>query len=94
MSLSDPGIAADVTKHLQNGSLSYESVLSILEDAAIGGMNASKFSTLQDFASELNAAGGIGVTPYVEQIADDVIIGNSANATWNGGRRPRPPSEI
>src|SRR5271166_2409538 len=83
--LSNSGIASDVAKDLQSGSLSYSSVLSILEDAAAGGMTASKFSTLKTFASELNAAGGISVSPYVQQIADDVVLGNSANATWNGG---------
>jgi hypothetical protein len=82
--LSDPGIAADVANDLQNGSLSYSADLSILEDAAAGGMTA-KFSTLQTFASELNTSGGISVSPYVQQITDDVIFGNSANATWNGG---------
>jgi hypothetical protein len=48
-------------------------------------MTASKFSTLQTFASEFNTTGGISVSPYVQQITDDVIFGNSANATWNGG---------
>ena len=83
--LSNPGIASDVANDLQNGSLSYSADLSILEDAAAGGMTASKFSTLQTFASELNTTGGISVSPYVQQITDDVIFGNSANATWNGG---------
>ena len=83
--LSNPAIASDVAKDLQNGSLSYSADLSILDDAASGGMTASKFSTLQTFASELNTSGGISVSPYVQQITDDVIFGNSANATWNGG---------
>jgi hypothetical protein len=83
--LANPGIEADVAKDLQNGSLSYSADLSILEDAAVGRMTASKFSTLQTFASELNTTGGISVSPYVQQITDDVIFGNSANATWNGG---------
>jgi len=83
--LANPGIETDVAKDLQSGSLSYSADLSILEDAANGGMTASKFSTLQTFASELNTAGGISVSPYVQQITDDVVFGNSANATWNGG---------
>ncbi|MGA7197787.1 C2 family cysteine protease [Roseiarcus sp.] len=83
--LANTGIETDVAKDLQNGSLSYSADLSILEDAAAGGMTASKFSTLQTFASELNTTGGISVSPYVQQITDDVIFGNSANATWNGG---------
>jgi Calpain family cysteine protease len=83
--LANPGIEADVAKDLQSGSLSYSADMSILEDAAVGGMTASKFSTLQTFASELNTTGGISVSPYVQQITDDVIFGNSANTTWNGG---------
>ena len=83
--LANPGIEADVAKDLQSGSLSYSADMSILEDAAVGGMTASKFSTLQTFASELNTMGGISVSPYAQQITDDVIFGNSANATWNGG---------
>jgi hypothetical protein len=85
LTFSNAGIAADVARDLNNGSLSYASVLSILEDAAAGGMTASKFSSLQTFAADLNRAGGISVAPYVQQIADDVIDGNSANANWNGG---------
>src|SRR5271166_722128 len=83
--LANSDIASDVAKDLQGGSLSYSAVLSILEDAAAGGMTASEFSTLKTFASELNSAGGISVSPYVQQITDDVVLGNSANATWNGG---------
>ena len=81
----DPALAADIAGHEQNGSLNYNSVLMIFDDAAAGGMTTSKFSALKSFASELNAIGGISVTAYVQQIADDVIDGNSANATWNGG---------
>ena len=80
-----PSIAAEIASLEQNGSLSYNSVLTILDAAAAGGMTASKFAALNTFASELNAPGGIAVTAYVQQIADDVIDGNSANATWNGG---------
>ena len=82
---SNAAIAANVTADLSGGSLGYSSVLSILQNAAVGGMTASKFSTLQAFAAELNKPGGIAVSSYVQQIADDVILGNSANAKWNGG---------
>jgi Calpain family cysteine protease len=81
----DPAIAAETASLEQNGSLSYNSVLTILDAAASGGMTAAKFTALQSFAAELNAPGGISVSAYVQQIADDVIDGNSANATWNGG---------
>ena len=82
---SDPSLTADIAADVQNGSLGYSADLSLLEDAAVGGMTAAKFSTLKSFAAELNAPGGISVSPYVQQITDDVILGNSANATWNGG---------
>jgi calpain family cysteine protease len=83
--LQDSGISADVAKLMVNNSLSYNSMLTILQDAAVGGMSATKFSTLQTLASMLNAPNGITVSSYVQQIADDVINGNSANADWNGG---------
>ncbi len=82
---SDPSLTADIAADVQNGSLGYSADLSLLEDAAVGGMTAAKFNTLKSFAAELNAPGGISVSPYVQQITDDVILGNSANATWNGG---------
>ena len=80
-----PSITAEIAADVQNGSLTYAADLSILEAAAVGGMTASKFSALESFAEELNAPGGISVSAYVQQITDDVIFGNSANATWNGG---------
>ena len=83
--LSNAGIEADVAKLMVNDSLSYSSMLTILQDAAVGGMTASKFGTLETLASLLNASGGIAATAYVQQITQDVIDGNSANATWNGG---------
>jgi len=83
--LADPGIAADVSKLMVNNSLSYNSMLTILQDAAVGGMTTTKFNTLQTLASLLNASGGISVSSYVQQITDDAILGNSANAHWNGG---------
>ena len=83
--LKDPGIAADVSKLMVNNSLSYNAMLTILQDAAVGGMTATKFSTLQTLASMLNAKNGVTVSSYVQQLADDVIDGNSANAYWNGG---------
>ena len=69
----DPAIAADVASQEQNGSLSYNAVLTFSTAAAAGGMTASKFAALQSFAAELNAPGGISVTAYVQQITDDVI---------------------
>jgi hypothetical protein len=46
--LSKPGIATDFADGLQNGSLSYAADQSILEDAASGGMMASKIQHAPD----------------------------------------------
>ena len=83
--LQDAGIAANVAKLMVNGSLSYNSMLTILEGAATGGMTATKLSTLRTLASMLNASNGITTSAYVQQIANDVINANTANADWNGG---------
>ena len=66
-------------------TLSYHSMLTILRDAAVGGMTAGKFSTLETLASLLNAPGGIEVSGYVKSITKSVIDGDPANATWTGG---------
>ncbi len=89
--LADPGIAADVANLMVDNTLSYNAMLTILQDAAVGGMTATKFSTLQTLASLLNQPGGITVSSYVQQITDDVIDGNSANAYWNGGSSTATP---
>jgi hypothetical protein len=83
--LSDPGIRTDVANLMVNNSLSYNSMLTILQDAAAGGMTSSKFSTLQTLASLLNVSGGISTSTYVQDITDSVVNGDPANATWTGG---------
>ena len=83
--IGDAGVKADLTQQLSGTSLSYSGMLKILQDASVGGMTASKFSSLQTLDKLLNATGGITMSPYVQQISDDVILGSSANATWNGG---------
>jgi Calpain family cysteine protease/ALTTAQ repeat len=66
-------------------NINYNSMLALLQTDAVGGMNAAKFSALQALAVKLNAPGGISVSTYLQQITDDVILGNAANATWTGG---------
>jgi hypothetical protein len=84
--LGQLGVSASVAQQLTaNNSLSYNGMLTILQDAAVGGMTATKFSALKTLASLLNQTGGLTTSAYVQQIADDVILGNTANAKWNGG---------
>jgi hypothetical protein len=66
-------------------NINYNSMLALLQADAVGGMTAAKFGALQALAGKLNAPGGISVSPYLQQIADDVILGNAANAKWTGG---------
>jgi hypothetical protein len=74
-----------------DGTLSYSAMLQVLRTAAVGGMNAIKFGALKLLASELGESCGFGASAYVEQIAKDVIDGNSANAFYNGGASTAAP---
>ena len=67
--LDDAQIRADVANELGAGnSLSYDGLLKILDDAEVGGMTASKFSTLETLASLLNAPGGITTSNYLQDM--------------------------
>jgi hypothetical protein len=84
--LGQLGVSSTVAQQLTvNNSLTYNGMLTILQDAAAGGMTTTKFNALKTLASLLNKTGGLTTSAYVQQIADDVILGNSANAYWNGG---------
>jgi hypothetical protein len=80
------GVSAATAQQLTAGnSLTYNGMLTILQDAAVGGMTATKFGALQTLASMLNQPNGLTTSAYVQQIAADMINGDSANAYWNGG---------
>lgn len=66
-------------------NLDYNKMLALLQVDAKGGMNAGEFAALQAWAGKLNVTGGISVTPYLQQITDNVILGNPANSNWTGG---------
>ena len=66
-------------------TLDYNKMLALLQADATGGMTTGEFSALQAWAAKLNVSGGITVSPYLQQITDNVILGNAANATWTGG---------
>jgi len=88
--LDDAQIRADVAQELGAGnSLSHQGMLHILDDAAIGGMTESKFSTLETLASLLNTPDGIATSAYVQDITHKLIDGDPANAFWTGGQ-PKP----
>jgi Calpain family cysteine protease/ALTTAQ repeat len=80
-------ILAEAASMATNGALSYNDLLDVLQNAATGGMTAIKFQGLQALASDLNngKSSGFTTSAYDQQIFDDVVDGNSANAKWNGG---------
>jgi hypothetical protein len=84
--LATPALAkADVEEYASQGSITYTGMLSLLQSDAVGGMTAAKFGALQAIDNDLNVKGGLTTSQYVEQITDDVVAGDSANAAWNGG---------
>ena len=68
-----------------NDTLSYHGMLHVLDVAAGGGMNASKFGTLETLVSLMNAPEGISTSAYVQHISHSLVDGNPANADWTGG---------
>jgi hypothetical protein len=84
-------IIADAQAQEVNGFLSYTGMLAVLQDADTSAMTAQKMTGLQQLVAELNVAGGIQTSAYVQQIVDDVVLGNSANAYWNGGSSTATP---
>jgi Calpain family cysteine protease len=84
--LAAPVLAeAYIAQYAARGTITYTGMLSLLQTAATGGMTTAKFGALQDIANDLNVKGGLTTSAYVEQITDDVVEGDSANANWNGG---------
>jgi hypothetical protein len=78
-------VGADMAAHETGGVLSYAGALAVLTDAAGQTMNATLFSQLTAAAYSLNAANGVATSLYVQQMFDNVVLGNVANLQWNGG---------
>ena len=80
-------IEAEAASMASGGALTYNDLLTILQNASTGGMNAIKLQGLQTLGADLNngKSSGYTTTAYDQQIFDDVVDGNSANAYWHGG---------
>jgi hypothetical protein len=68
--------------------MDYSSMLSLLEADAGGGITAAEFNALKALVDKFNVPGGIQVSAYLQQIADNVVLGHDANASWTGGASP------
>jgi hypothetical protein len=83
--LGGGAVLSDFQAQEKNGAIGYNGLLKVLQDAATGGMTRGEYAALGWIADDLNVAGGVSTSAYVQQIFDDVVLGNSANATWTGG---------
>lgn len=80
-------VLADLKAHESGATLSYTGALDVLQDAAAGGMTATKFAGLTQVANWLTS-GVVQASAYVVRVFSDVVLGNAANAWWTGGGSP------
>jgi hypothetical protein len=78
-------LTSDIAAHEAAGALTFAGARAVLQDAAAQPMTATLFAGLQAAAMAINAPGGPTATVYVRQMVDNVVLGDSANAAWNGG---------
>jgi hypothetical protein len=89
--LSADQINALTPAQLASLKINYNTMLSILQSDAVGGITADEFSSLKALVGKFNVSGGIAVSGYLEQISENVVLGNVANATWTGGAAHSTP---
>jgi hypothetical protein len=83
-SLTNTDIANDIKADVAGGTITYNEMLTLLNTVdANGAVTSSEFSDLKTIAANLN--NGITTSSYVTNIADKLILGDAANAHWNGG---------
>jgi hypothetical protein len=83
--LSASQINAMNATQLASIKINYSSMLGILQADAVGGISDAEFGALKALVGKLNVTGGITVSDYLEQISDNVVLGDSANTSWTGG---------
>jgi hypothetical protein len=85
--LTTPGIKTDTIAADINGTVSEASLKTLFSDVAAslgaGKLTAAQFADLKTIAANLN--NGISASAYVTYIANALVNGNAANATWTGG---------
>ena len=87
--LHDTAIKADMTAASAGGTVSETGMAKLFTDLAAElttsktTLSVSQLSDLKTIAADLNV--GETASSYVTYIADALILGNAANATWTGG---------
>ena len=84
-STSTNSVLTDALAHETNGVLTYSGALAVLQDAAKSAMSATEFADLDGGREGPQRLGRDQTSAYVQQMFDNVVLGNSANAHWNGG---------
>ena len=87
--LKDSGLKADMTAIFASGTATEAQMAKVFTDlvAELGSkaLSASQFANLKTIASHLAS---LGASAYVQYIANALVNGDAANATWTGGGAP------
>ena len=78
-------ITANLIAGEQNGVVTYDDALNVVQEVAAQPMNATLLNLFQVAVEIINTPGAETASPYVTQMLDNIALGNLANATWNGG---------
>ncbi len=85
--LTTASIKADMTAADVGGSVSYSGLKTLFADVAAslgtGKLTAAQFADLKTIAANLNV--GMSTSNYLTSIANALVNGSAANATWTGG---------
>jgi hypothetical protein len=83
--LSASQINALNSAQLASLKINYNTMLGILQADAAGGITDAEFGALKALVGKFNTSGGIAVSDYLEEITENLVLGDAANATWTGG---------
>jgi hypothetical protein len=83
--LSASQINALNAAQLASLKINYNTMLGILQADAAGGLNDAEFGALKALVGKFNTSGGIAVSQYLEEITENLVLGDAANAAWTGG---------
>lgn len=82
-------IKNDVTAAVADGTITYAELVKVFKDVSSSltssktTLSATQFADLKTFVSDL--ANGITTSSYLTSIANSLVNGSKANATWTGG---------
>ena len=90
-SLENASLKSATSEAIADGAFTYSEVLNLLQNAAQGGISTAEFS---DLSTIYKNSIDLFSNNYVKAITYNVILGNSANATWWGGAKQISDTEV